>query len=147
MAKKTSFYNFSNILLIIIYKISLSLADFHYECRNFDEQDDKFVVQELYLCQRYLHTLWFKPLFIMKVFKFKTNINCGSCIDRVASYLDNTSDIAYWQVDTEDADKVLTVEGGEHLARRDVVDIVNLAGFAAYPVKKNLLNKLIGVLA
>ncbi len=67
--------------------------------------------------------------------------------DRVASYLDNTSDIAHWQIDTDDVDKVLTVEGNEHLARRDVVDIVNLAGFAAHPVKKNLLNKLIGVLA
>ena len=83
----------------------------------------------------------------MKIFKFKTNINSGTCIERVASYLDNTSDIAHWQIDTDDADRVLTVEGSEHLARRDVVDIVNLAGFAAYPVKKNLLNKIIGVLA
>lgn len=58
-----------------------------------------------------------------------------------------TLPIAHWQIDTEDANKVLTVEGNEQLARRDVVDIINLAGFAAYPVKKNLLNKLIGVLA
>ena len=83
----------------------------------------------------------------MKTFKFKTNINSGICVDRISSYLDNTSDIAHWCVDTQDADKVLTVEGNEHLACRDVVDIVNLAGFSARPLKKNLLNKFIGGLA
>ena len=82
----------------------------------------------------------------MKTFKLKTNINSDICIDRIASYLDNTTDIAYWYVDTQDADKVLTVVGDGQLARRDVVDIVNLAGFSARPAKSNLFNKLKGVL-
>lgn len=82
----------------------------------------------------------------MKTFKLKTNINSDICVDRIASYLDNTADIAYWYVDIEDVNKVLTVVGDGQLGQRDVVDIVNLAGFSARPTKKNLFNKLKGVL-
>lgn len=83
----------------------------------------------------------------MKTFRLKTNISSATCVDRIASYLDNTTDIAYWYVDTEDVDHMLTVVGNEQLAPRDVADIVNLAGFSARPAKQNLLNKLMGVLA
>ncbi len=80
----------------------------------------------------------------MRTYKFKTNINCGGCIDKVSSYLDNAQDILHWSVDTGDEDKVLTVIGSEKLEQRDVVDIVNLAGFSARPYKKNILSKIFG---
>ena len=83
----------------------------------------------------------------MKTFRLKTNINSDTCVDRIASYLDNTTDIAYWYVDTEAADHILTVVGNEQLASRDIADIVNLAGFSARPAKNNLLHKLKDVLA
>ena len=83
----------------------------------------------------------------MKTFRLKTNISSETCVDRVASYLDNTADIAYWYVDTHNTDHVLTVVGNEQLASRDIADIVNLAGFSARPAKINLLNRLKDVLA
>lgn len=77
----------------------------------------------------------------MKTFKFKTNIGSSTSVDRVASYLNNTANIVYWYVDE---DKVLTVEGTEPLERRDVVDIVNLAGFSARSIKNGVLTKIFG---
>ena len=83
----------------------------------------------------------------MKTFRLKTNISSDTCVDRVASYLDNTTDIAYWYIDTNNTDHVLTVVGNEQLASRDIADIVNLAGFSARPARVNLLNRLRDVLA
>lgn len=80
----------------------------------------------------------------MKTYKFKTNINSSASVDRVASYLDNTANIVCWYVDTEAADNVLTVEGNEPLVRRDVIDIVNLAGFSARSLKNGVLTKIFG---
>ncbi len=37
--------------------------------------------------------------------KFKTNINCGSCVAAVKPHLDNATDIISWSVDTENPDK------------------------------------------
>ena len=75
----------------------------------------------------------------MKTCRLKTNINSDACVDRIASYLDNTTDIAYWYVDTQGADHMLTVVGNGQLAPRDIADIVNLAGFSARPAKNTLL--------
>lgn len=79
----------------------------------------------------------------MKTFKFKTNIESERCVDQVASYLNNTTDIAGWGVDTEDANKVLTVESNDHLRSNDVVDIINLAGFSARLMKGKLFYRLL----
>lgn len=79
----------------------------------------------------------------MRTFKFKTNIESERCVDQIASYLNNTTDIAGWGVDTENADKVLTVESNDHLESDDVVDIVNLAGFSARLMKKKFLYRLL----
>lgn len=78
----------------------------------------------------------------MKTYKFKTNINCGGCVDTVSSYLDNAQEINEWDVDTANDDKVLTVNGNETLDAKDVVDIVNLAGFSAKPLRKGILTKI-----
>ncbi len=78
----------------------------------------------------------------MKTIKFKTNIKCGGCIDTVSSYLDNAQEINEWEVNTVDEDKVLTVSGPETLEAKDVVDIVNLAGFSAKPLRKGILTKI-----
>lgn len=78
----------------------------------------------------------------MKTYKFKTNIKCGGCVDTVSSYLDNAQDINEWDIDTLNDDKVLTVSGNESLDAKDVVDIVNLAGFSAKPMRKGILTKI-----
>ncbi len=80
----------------------------------------------------------------MRTYQFKTNINCGGCLDKVSSYLDNAQEIFQWQVDTTAEDNVLTVTGKDTLASKDIVDIINLAGFSAKPYRKNVLSKIFG---
>ena len=47
----------------------------------------------------------------MTVQRYRTNLNCGSCVAAVKPYLDSDPAIRRWAVDTADPDKVLTVEG------------------------------------
>lgn len=65
----------------------------------------------------------------MSVQHFKTNLNCGGCVAAVKPYLDNNPLIERWMVDTDDPDKVLTVEGLE-ISSEAVERDVALAGFA-----------------
>lgn len=57
----------------------------------------------------------------MTVQRYRTNLNCGSCVAAVKPYLDNDPTIRRWAVDTADPNKVLTVEGDgvttEHVER------------------------------
>ncbi len=81
----------------------------------------------------------------MRTLKFKTNIQEMNCVDRIASYLDNVKDVITWSIDINAEDHLLVVQGYEHLQPRDVVSIINLAGFYAKPVKGNLITRLLGV--
>lgn len=66
----------------------------------------------------------------MKVYKFKTNINCGGCVAAVTPKLNNAQGIHSWKVDTANPDKILTVETDE-LTQDQVTDIVKEAGYKA----------------
>ena len=44
-----------------------------------------------------------------KELKFKTNLNCGGCVSKVQSDLDNAAGVCHWDVDTDNSDKILTV--------------------------------------
>lgn len=60
--------------------------------------------------------------------KFKTNINCGSCINSVTPYLNEVDNIDMWKVDTDDPNKILEVElDDDNVAT--VVNAVKKAGF------------------
>ena len=64
----------------------------------------------------------------MTVLKYRTNLNCGSCVAAVKPHLDGDPAIRRWSVDTADPNKVLTVEGegvSEDAVERHVAD----AGF------------------
>ena len=63
----------------------------------------------------------------MTMQQFKTNIHCGSCIKKVAVFLDDVKDID-WEVDTNNPDKILTVKG-EHIDTSIIIDAVENAGF------------------
>lgn len=65
--------------------------------------------------------------------KFKTNINCSSCVATVTPFLNNAEGIDHWEVDTTTKDKVLTVkpEGTSH---QNIIDIVQKAGFKIEPL-------------
>ena len=66
----------------------------------------------------------------MKTLKFKTNIECSNCEARVKPLLEKKEGIVSWQVDTDSADKVLTVET-ESLEANDIIKTIKRTGFVA----------------
>ncbi len=63
----------------------------------------------------------------MNRYKFKTNINCGGCVSGVTPFL-NKLENTNWSVDTENPDKILTVET-ETVSEEEVIKMVKKAGF------------------
>jgi copper chaperone len=68
-----------------------------------------------------------------KTLQFKTNLNCGGCVSKVQADLDQAAGAANWKVDTENADKILTVNG-DGITEEEVVNIVKSKGFKAEPI-------------
>jgi copper chaperone len=67
----------------------------------------------------------------MNQIQFKTNINCGSCIKSVTPSLNALEEIDAWQVNTEVAEKILTVETevSPNEIGQKVIAAVSEAGF------------------
>ena len=67
----------------------------------------------------------------MNQIPFKTNINCGGCIKSVTPFLNALDDIDAWQVNTEVAEKILTVETevSPNEIGQKVIAAVSEAGF------------------
>ncbi len=66
----------------------------------------------------------------MSTLRFKTNINCGSCIRAVTPALNQQVGANNWQVDTANPDKVLTVNTSAATPEQ-VLQAVEAAGFDA----------------
>jgi len=64
----------------------------------------------------------------MTTLKFKTNINCGGCIKSVTPHINNVAGIISWKVDTDNADKILTVDS-ENVTADKIRQAVSQAGF------------------
>ena len=64
----------------------------------------------------------------MKTVKYKTNINCGSCIKSVTPFLNELDNVDEWKVDTDNPDKILTVELDDEDSDA-VVEAVKSAGY------------------
>jgi copper chaperone CopZ len=64
----------------------------------------------------------------MKTLQFKTNINCGNCINAVTPTLNQEAGAGNWQVDTANPNKILTVNS-DQLTAEQVVQAVKNAGF------------------
>lgn len=60
--------------------------------------------------------------------QFKTNIKCSGCVAAVTPHLNSAETVEKWQVDTENPEKILTVEG-DQLNEKQVVDAVTKAGY------------------
>ena len=73
----------------------------------------------------------------MNVQKFRTNLNCGSCVASVSPSLNSDPRIERWSVDTSDPAKTLTVEGrdiaSEHLERHLASSGFRILGSADEP--------------
>ncbi|GAB3811303.1 heavy-metal-associated domain-containing protein [Pontibacter rugosus] len=66
----------------------------------------------------------------METYKFKTNINCGSCVKAVTPHLNKLEGVQEWKVDTDNPDKVLEVQASEADAQA-IKSTVEKAGFKA----------------
>jgi copper chaperone len=64
----------------------------------------------------------------MKKIQFKTNINCGSCVEKVTPFMQKAESVEQWKVDTANKQKILTVEG-DAVDEKEVVQAVQDAGF------------------
>ena len=63
-----------------------------------------------------------------KALQFKTSLNCGGCVAKVQNELDRAAGAGHWNVDTEHADKLLTVNNAE-ITEDEVISIVKSKGF------------------
>jgi copper chaperone len=70
----------------------------------------------------------------MKTFRFKTNIQCSGCIEKVTPHLNASSEIRNWTVDTSNPNKVLTIET-DNLSSEMIQGIVKNAGYKAEPLQ------------
>ncbi|UNZ00228.1 hypothetical protein MQE36_07760 [Zhouia spongiae] len=68
-----------------------------------------------------------------KELQFKTNLNCGGCVSKIQSDMDNAAGICHWNVDTANDDKILTVKS-EGITEDEVIAIVKSKGFRAEPL-------------
>ena len=69
----------------------------------------------------------------MSTLRFKTTINCGNCIKAVTPTLNEEVGAGNWQVDTANADKILTITSGR-VSVDQVVTAVEEAGFQISPL-------------
>ena len=72
----------------------------------------------------------------MKTLKFKTNINCGGCVSKVTPFLNKQEGIESWEVDTNNPDKILTVES-ESTTEEEVKATLQKVGFKAEKIESD----------
>jgi copper chaperone len=71
----------------------------------------------------------------METLKFKTNINCSSCVAKVTPFLNDKDGIEKWEVDTLNPDKILTVEACD-ISVEEVMQTVKQTGFKIEPIQE-----------
>jgi copper chaperone len=69
----------------------------------------------------------------MKTLKFKTNIKCGACVEKVTPALNSDENIKEWNVDLKSAERILSVSG-ENVTEKEVEELVKKAGYSAEPI-------------
>ena len=67
----------------------------------------------------------------METKQFKTNIKCSGCIATVTPHLNKLENIAQWEVDIENPDKILTITGKPGIDSEEVIDTLEGAGYKA----------------
>lgn len=63
-----------------------------------------------------------------KNLRFKTNLQCGGCVSKVQADLDQYVGENQWQVDTDNPDKLLTVQN-ENASVEEIEKIIKSKGF------------------
>ncbi|WP_413532085.1 heavy-metal-associated domain-containing protein [Empedobacter brevis] len=65
-----------------------------------------------------------------KELKFKTNINCSGCVNKVKPFLDKLQGLESWKVDTDNPDKILSVKANQ-TTDEEIIDTIEEVGFEA----------------
>jgi len=63
-----------------------------------------------------------------KELKFKTSLQCGGCVSKIKDTFDKHTAIENWNVDTEHADKILSVTS-KGISAEEIMEIVKSKGF------------------
>lgn len=69
----------------------------------------------------------------MKTLKFKTNIKCGTCVEKVTPALNSDVNIKEWNVDLKSPERILSVSG-ENVTEKEVESLIKKAGYSAEPI-------------
>lgn len=69
----------------------------------------------------------------MEDLKFKTNIKCSGCVEKVSEVLNEKLGANHWKVDISNPEKLLTVTG-KQAEEAFIVKWINAAGFVAEPL-------------
>lgn len=69
---------------------------------------------------------------MMEALKFKTDIKCSGCLEKVTPHLNKAAGEDNWKVDIQNPEKTLTVVGETHEAK--IREAVQKAGFKAEKV-------------
>lgn len=67
----------------------------------------------------------------METVKFKTTIKCSGCVATVTPYLNEVVGENNWQVDTQDPNKILTVNTNDTTKENEVIQKLQQAGYKA----------------
>jgi len=69
-------------------------------------------------------------MYNMTEIKFKTNINCNHCLNKITPVLNAEKSITEWNVELANDDKVLTVKG-ENIDSNLVIESLSKVGYVA----------------
>ncbi|NLN26346.1 MAG: hypothetical protein GX163_12035 [Bacteroidetes bacterium] len=61
----------------------------------------------------------------MKELKFKTTLSCGGCVSKVQSDLDSAVGSSNWHVDTDNPEKILTIQA-EEISKDEIIAIIEV---------------------
>ena len=61
----------------------------------------------------------------------KTTLNCGGCVAKVAPFLNILEGVDSWKVDTNVADKLMTIEADDDITPDVIIEAIEKAGFKA----------------
>lgn len=65
----------------------------------------------------------------METIKFKTNLKCSGCVEKIAKILDNNDQIKSWKVDLTSQDKELAIETS--MQPTQIQQLISSVGFKA----------------
>lgn len=66
----------------------------------------------------------------MEKLTFKTTVNCGSCIAKITPAMNELDEVENWKVDTDNPDKIMTVEGDD-LSPELIIETLKKVGYKA----------------